>query len=439
MTAQTIPGDVDVVVVGGGLAGLACTVTAARAGLSVVLLEKARHVGGRGASYEDAGFSFNLGPHALYRQGAGARVLADLGVRFTGGMPGGGAWLLHNGERHLFPRSVLSMLRTTAISLRGRLATAQIVRTLQRVDPRPLDEVSVEDWLARQPSNPEARAFARAFVRLSTYANDPQHQSAGAALAQVQLGLAGRVLYIDGGWQTLIEELRRAAIAAGARIVHDCRADEVVINRGTVHGLNLASGDPIRAAQVVLSVPPQEAARLLGDAAAPLTKVLDAARPARAACLNVGLSRLPNTECLFALGLDEPVYFSVHSHWAKFGPPGTALIQVARYLEPGIDLDPGETRRQLEGVLDLMQPGWRDLATAERFFPGLLVVPRIDLAQEGGVAGRPNVEFPGINGLLLAGDWVGSEGMLADTALASGWRAARSIIAKVVEPRHAVA
>ena len=42
-------------------------------------------------------------------------------------------------------------------------------------------------------------------------------------------------------------------------------------------------------------------------------------------------------------------------------------------------------------------------------------------------AGRPGVEVPGVRGLCLAGDWIGSEGMLADAALASAKRAAEVI------------
>jgi hypothetical protein len=40
-----------------------------------------------------------------------------------------------------------------------------------------------------------------------------------------------------------------------------------------------------------------------------------------------------------------------------------------------------------------------------------------------GLAGRPAVDGTGVAGLLLAGDWVGGEGMLADASLASGRRA----------------
>jgi hypothetical protein len=54
--------------------------------------------------------------------------------------------------------------------------------------------------------------------------------------------------------------------------------------------------------------------------------------PVRAACLDVGLARLPEPRRTFALGLDEPTYLSVHSKTAKLAPEGAAAIHVAKYL-----------------------------------------------------------------------------------------------------------
>jgi phytoene dehydrogenase-like protein len=55
------PGRADLVVVGGGLAGLTAAAKAAKAGKSVVLLEQAKTVGGRAATLVRDGVHFNLG------------------------------------------------------------------------------------------------------------------------------------------------------------------------------------------------------------------------------------------------------------------------------------------------------------------------------------------------------------------------------------------
>src|SRR3954447_15367901 len=75
--------------------------------------------------------------------------------------------------------------------------------------------------------------------------------------------------------------------------------------------------------------------------------------PVRAASLDVGLRRLPSPNTLVGLGIDRPIYLSVHSHWARLAPAGGAVIHVLRYQ--GTEArDAAEDERELEGLLDLM-------------------------------------------------------------------------------------
>src|SRR5688572_28773095 len=96
----------DVLVVGGGLAGLAVATLLARAGRTVTLFEKSRQLGGRAITQIEKGFHFNLGPHALYRQGPGAAILNELGIRFSGGMPRqSGNYAVRQGALYSLPAS----------------------------------------------------------------------------------------------------------------------------------------------------------------------------------------------------------------------------------------------------------------------------------------------------------------------------------------------
>ena len=60
----------DVVVVGGGMAGLTAACYLAREQMEVTVFEKASYLGGRAATQEFDGFRFNRGGHALYSGGA---------------------------------------------------------------------------------------------------------------------------------------------------------------------------------------------------------------------------------------------------------------------------------------------------------------------------------------------------------------------------------
>ena len=61
----------DVVIIGGGVSGLATGALLAKAGKRVTVLERGNQPGGRAYTYEDKGFTLNYGPHAIYRPETG--------------------------------------------------------------------------------------------------------------------------------------------------------------------------------------------------------------------------------------------------------------------------------------------------------------------------------------------------------------------------------
>src|ERR687896_2385286 len=78
----------DIIVIGGGLAGLTTAALLARAGKSVTLFEQSSsEIGGRARTSVFDGFYFNQGPHALYLAAEGAEVLKELGIAYSGGIP----------------------------------------------------------------------------------------------------------------------------------------------------------------------------------------------------------------------------------------------------------------------------------------------------------------------------------------------------------------
>jgi phytoene dehydrogenase-like protein len=428
-THGDIPAQADLVVVGGGLAGLTAAALVARAGRSVVVLEKGAHLGGRATTHVRQGVHFNLGPHALYCRGHAFRVFRELDVSFTGRFPNPGRGLLVVGDKgYAIPRGLGTLLASRLLSVREKWRFANLLSALGRLDTQPLDEISLHQWLRETAGTGPLAAVLRTLIRVSTYSDDPDRMSAGAALGQLKLALAGNVWYLDGGWQTLVDGLRDRALEHGARIctrtaVKDVQSDESGVS------VRFTDGQILTSRAAVLAVSPTVACELLDlPAESSLTRWSAVCIPIRAACLDIALERLPRPEYRLAFGVDRPLYLSVHSAAAKLAPDGVAVLHAMKNLGDDRETSSEDVERELEALMDWLQPGWRTLVIERRFLPVMTVAPSLPRAEDRGLRGRPGVALAERPNVFLAGDWVGPEGMLADASAASAEESARRVL-----------
>lgn len=446
----------DVAVIGGGMSGLAAAAYLGRAGLSAVVIEKARELGGRARTTVEQGYSLNLGAHALYRKGPAWGVLEELGVSVSGGIPGpSGALALTSEGVHALPTGLLSMITTGLLGLSGKVEVSRVLATIGGVDAEKLTRVSAREWIDGAVKTKGARDFVGAFFRVATYTGDLEGLSAGAAIAQLQVVTKHNVLYLDGGWQTMVEGLRDRATANGATIltgdgaasVERTSAGRGASGAGRVEGgaeedkvypwlVRLHDGQALRARAVVIATGPHAAAAM-APSVAEVGRIAAETRPVKVAVLDVALSALPKKGRTFGLGTDRATYVSVHSASARLAPEGGAVVHGMTYSPSG---DARADERELEEALEQVQPGWRDHVVHRRFLPAMVASNDLVAAAKGGLAGRPDVAVKGAPGLFLAGDWVGPTGMLLDAALASAKRSATACAAHVTEngSAHAV-
>lgn len=430
-------GNTRVAVVGGGLSGLAVAAyVSQRPGFSVHVVERAQNLGGRGRTTYRDGYAFNLGPHAIYKAGEAPEVLRELGIPLPGGEPSIDGFALHGGSLHRLPVNSVSLFATSLFGLGAKAEAAAWMARIPRLDSHGLANKTVSAWFGELALRAEVRSLLEAFLRLSTYANAPDVLSAETALRQLQKAFAN-VLYVDGGWQTLVDGLQKAAERSGATIETGARAAVLAREPDGSYALRLGDDRTIACDAIVLAVPPREVARLLETVGSAAPRSITDAVPVRMATLGVGLSRLPRPKHRFALGIDQPTYLSVHSAAAKLAPEGGALVHVGKYLA-GDEGDPNLDRAELEATLDLVQPGWRAAVVHSEYLPRMVVAERLDLADEHGAAGRPEFEMPNLPGVYLSGDWVKGGSWLSDASLGSARAVARAILSRA-EPGRAVA
>ena len=423
----------NVIIVGGGLAGLSAAVYLARAGRTVTIFERRRYLGGRAVTHLRHGYRFNLGPHAFYRNGLGWNVLRELGIPVRGGIPKPRGVAMLGEERYKLPSNPWSLLTTSIFGLKAKAKAAMLMLRIRRIDPKPYSSMTVREWIDANASDERLRQVLEAMFRLATYSDRADLQSAGAALAQLRLAIRG-VVYVDEGWQKIVDSLHSAAVASGVNFVTSSRVVNVHHDGGVVSGVELGGlevdvrndtmslampdmtdpdkGTRIPAETVLLAVDPSTARELAPDLDWPTSSAVTAA------CLDVALSKLPEPRNTFALGIDKPLYYSVHSKWAQLTPKGGALLHAMRYGEG--------TEGELETLVDEMQPGWRDLIVHRRFLPAMTVSNA--LVEPEGRSSRMRAVTP-VRGLYVAGDWVNEGGILSDAAFASARAAAKAILA----------
>lgn len=405
-----------VVVVGAGLAGLTAAATAAEAGARVTVLEAREHAGGRARTTEVDGFRFNQGAHALYRGGPAWATLSGFGITPRGNSPlaSCAVGLRADGALVALPSNARGLVRADWLGWRAKFELARLMARPARLPRTVMPGTSMQDWIDGRSSDPSLRAFIALFSRVATYCGDLDALDAAAGVAQVAQAMTNGVVYLDGGWQQLVDALAGVVETRGVRVHARAKVDAIE-PAGDGFIVRTEAGDLEADAVVHAAGGPADVDKAVHGTSAAAQRWTRREVPVVASTLDVALRTLPAPERRITFGLDDPVYLSVHTPYARLVPDGPG--EVAHLLWYGETTD--EPRSRLEAVLDRAQPGWRGEIVEARFGRRQVVAHGRPLPGSG-LAGRPSVAVPDVPGLFVAGDWVGREGLLADAVFASG-------------------
>ncbi|WP_040493848.1 FAD-dependent oxidoreductase [Ilumatobacter nonamiensis] len=392
------PSHADVHVIGGGLGGLAAAALVARAGRSVTVHEGRGRLGGRATTDSKDGYRFNQGPHALYLAGEGHRVLRAFGIAPSGTAPNTkGARMVRDGQVGLAPGDPVSLLRSSVLGWRDKVALAGVLNRIDRLDPATLGSVTTGEWVDDLSPRARVREIIHTVIRLGTYVNAPDVLSADVALMQVQLALGDGVIYLDRGWEQLVDAL---AAVEGITVVRDEPVREL----------------PDARCVIVATGAPSSVTALTGQRFDELGPSADVS------VLDIGLTTPPTHDVV--LGIDPPMYLSNHGFPAGMTPAGRSSMSVAEYLAP----DTAPDRERLRAFLTHAGVAPESVET-ERYLHRMTAVTAISTAAAGGLRRRPDGVVPDRAGVFVVGDWVGRRGHLLDAVLASAEDAARNAVA----------
>ena len=418
---QAVPQAVDVAVVGAGLAGLVAARVAAASGCSVAVLEVGS-VGGRARSHDKSGFRFNLGPRALYLSGPGQAVLDRLKIDRSGGAPFlSQAALLVDNELLTAPTSARSFFASPALTASGKAQFALFMGKVATRKPATVRHLSTDEWLVSQKLKPDVDRVVRGVIRLGTYCTDLDVLSADAAVASMHASSRG-VRYADHGWQHLVDQLAADISIVHAKVVGVCGDDDAA-------EITLVSGQVVRARTVVVAVNSPDAAESLLDARLP-----DRGPSCTAQCLTLGLTAEATTPVV--VGLTEPLYLSMHCPPASLLVDGRTTGSVVHLMRYVSQHDAGRAQSHTEVKAELMKLADRCGAPAanvveSEYLHSMTVVSALPTVATGGLAGRISMTASGVPSVLLAGDFVGPVGYLAEGSIVSGEAAGLAALQRV--------
>lgn len=418
------------VVIGGGISGLVAAIYLAKAGHSVMLLDKSKTFGGRAISNEKHGAYLNLGVHAFYEGGEGERVLKELNISLKGANPPASAIAVWNGQLHPFPAGAVQLIMSKLYSVKGKMEMVRMMMKLPGLDPSTLEGISLRDWAEREFQCPMVRHALYAVSRSNSFVPHPELLDAGAAVGQLKRTFTGKAFYIDEGWSSLIRELCVLAADSGVVLAADTRAEALVLQDGKLQGIHLKDGSVLHTSHAIICAGPNDIEKLLGEAVPPVfARQIKQATPIKAACLDVVLNNVSGKQPPFLAGfwLDQPLFYNNPTSVAEVSNNGSTVVHMVKHL--GLSSgDAKEDLHQLEKGLDLVWPGWRLNEITRQYLPSMTVTHDFrKVAGDGGFGPEVN----GVDGLFVAGDWVGNSGMLVDTSFASAKTAANAVIGRL--------
>jgi squalene-associated FAD-dependent desaturase len=438
-----------VVVVGGGLAGIAAALDCAAAGASVTLVEVRRRLGGAVYSVERDGLEMDNGQHVFLRCcGAYRALLRRLGSEHLVAVqprleipvlrPGRAPTVLRRGSLPAPLQLAGALARYPHLSARQRLGAARAALALMRVDPADerRDDVTFGDWLARHGQDEQAVSALWDLIALPTLNLPAADASLALAAFVFHTGLLSAADAADIGFHvgTLGEIVgapaQRALSDAGVEVRLGWAAERL---ERTASGFEVharAGADGLDAEAVVVAVPHMRAASLLEDLLGREARAWSALGGSPIVNLHVVYDREVCSH-RFAAGVGTPVQYLFDRSAAAGAPAGCQYLAVSLSgAEREMTMSVEQLRERYVPALEALLPRARR-ARVESF-----LVTREHAATfraaPGVAALRPGPRTA-LPGLVLAGTWTDTGWPATlESAVLSGHAAARSALATLM-------
>lgn len=424
--------DYDVIVIGGGYAGLSAGALLSHKGYRVLLLEKSRSIGGRAGYQERDGYTVEYGLHAnrFAGEGAAAAVFRRIGRDLEFISPGEPE-LWREGSFQPLPNNVGKIFKSPLLPFSAKLSAARYLVKLAIGNPNRKYQLSMEE-LTSGCKSPETLELMRVLSGIGIIAPDLRYSSAGEFAAFLKKALRAKVKvgYPKGGTRAIVEGLREE-VERNGQIMTSSKVNRLMLKKGVVSQVKTDAASYSSRA-VISAIPVQEVPDLFGGRDLPIKFVKNARElvPTAGISLDVGLKEKVSDKGGL-LVTSEPVTMGQFTSNIdpSMAPEGRQLLSWYYPLPLPWVKNQEKARQEEERLRDLlgeMFPGIWEVVEWERPMRLSMVdgfLPRPGQTRED----RPDFVIPSIDNLFLCGDTTRAEGTGGDTACNSAIHVSRLV------------
>ena len=276
-----------IIVVGGGLGGLAAAIHLAAGGRQVTLLEKNERLGGKANIVQEQGYTFDTGPSLLTMPWVVRQLFAAAGERMEDHLTlvplqSTCRYRWPDGEQfeayQLLPLLLQEIARMESRDVRGFLQFLAYTRRIYEAVAEPfllnpfdglrdlMNMALVRDsWKidSFRTVDSAVRAYfhspylRQVFNRYATYNGSSPYRAPATFNIIPYVEFAEGGWYVQGGMYKLVEALEALARRVGVVIHTGAEVTEIDVRGGQARGVRLASGEQIDADGVVVNADPR--------------------------------------------------------------------------------------------------------------------------------------------------------------------------------------
>jgi phytoene dehydrogenase-like protein len=232
-----------VVIVGGGIGGLATAALLAKDGYSVTLYEKTQTLGGRATCKKIADYWLDSGFHSIRKadKGPAATVLEKIGKQIdfaTKYSDGVIPKTYHNGRLADSPLSAGQLLfRYPLLSFMQKLRMMMLIQKIKKISMEKLDQMTIAEFLAAtKVSDKNIIAHIKQMIAIAYYCEPDLEKISAGELARYLADWPYDVGFPKGGWKQLIDKLQEAIMENGGVIRTGKEVTGVWITDGSIDG-----------------------------------------------------------------------------------------------------------------------------------------------------------------------------------------------------------